>query len=393
MPSGTYTLSLLNTNLSDRAGNLLAASISSSFTVLPTLTAPPNKALTYNDADGQMVTVKLTGPGTLQVTLGGPISSNVDAFAIALTGTTLASGLAITVAGKNGSTTIPTITVNGSLGSLIAPSTRLMQSLSVNGTTKRITLAGASGQISIGTPLNPAKDKLTLILGQVSELSISSNTPLAGLIALDWQDDTGPDDVVAAPWIGSLKVTSPKVGKQVLPLAGDFEADLNLSGAQAPKGLALGKVNVAGAVNQSTWTMSGHIGSITAAVLRDTAVDLGRTNNPQNLKYNLTSLTLSGTKNTNDPAFLRSRVYVSGKMGSVNLGRVNVLENVSDNSGGKQLGLAADRMQKLTLLVSGLNSNKPLKLKQLDTLADLGDPKKNPSGLGQVTEQLQLTLL
>lgn len=386
----SFTLSLSNP-----VGSTLGSTTQTTITIamsdatLVDFSAGNKNTVTYINPQNQKVTVKLKGPGS-----GSVLYANTgELMDITLSNTTLTSSLTITVA-KSAAISLEKLQVNGSLGKITAASTTLDGTLQVTQTLKSLQLAKASGMLDVGNPIDPLKDKVTLILGQVSDLMIDSGTGIAKLTASDWQNiDDIANDSITAPWLGALSVTGRKAKGIIPALAGVFEANVVLTGANAPKGISLGSVSIAGTVNQSLWTIAGNVGSVTAGFFIDSAIDMGRENNQNNAKYNLKSFTLKGAKNSSAAMFQRSRLYLTGTLASATLGRVDVTQNVTDPTADKQLGLTADRITKLSLLIPGQNNDKAFKLKQLDIAADLNDVKKNPSQLAALTNQFELTLL
>ena len=87
---------------------------------------------TFRDANGDEVTLKLTGPGSLVYTLAGGVSDFADAELIELTDTTLATTFTITVKQSGdgtGETVIGTIRTTGALqhiGSIFLPDTAVL---------------------------------------------------------------------------------------------------------------------------------------------------------------------------------------------------------------------------------------------------------------------------
>jgi Tol biopolymer transport system component len=386
----SFTLSLSNP-----VGSTLGSTTQTAITIalsdatLVNFSAQNKNTVTYINPQNQKVTVKLKSPGSGSVLY----ANSGELMDITLNDTTLTSSLTITVA-KSAAISLEKLQVNGSLGKITAASTTLDGTLQVTQTLKSLQLAKASGMLDVGNPINPLKDKVTLILGQVSDLMIDSGTGIAKLTASDWQNiDDIANDSITAPWLGTLSVTGRKAKGIIPALSGVFEANVVLTGANAPKGIALGSVSIAGTVNQSLWTIQGNVGSVTAGFFIDSAIDMGRENNQNNAKYNLKSFTLKGAKNSSAAMFQRSRLYLTGTLASATLGRVDVTQNVTDPTADKQLGLTADRITKLSLLIPGQNNDKAFKLKQLDIAADLNDVKKNPSQLAALTNQFELTLL
>ncbi|NLF30912.1 MAG: hypothetical protein GX591_08505 [Planctomycetes bacterium] len=213
-----------------------------------------NHALVLSDALDQPVTFTLVGGGYGTVETDGE-----GRFEIALTGTTARSVVRIaTAAGQT--TAIHTLDADADLGSLLADSADLTGSMTFAGGVGRIVLRDVADQHQI--TIGPSSLTTNLTLGNVADLSIDTPNPIVALKVAQWLDSDG-DDTIAAPSIASL--TS----------AGAFQANLELSGLNAPRGLALGTVRIAGGVDDADntdtdWTiLEGSIGTVDIAGATD----------------------------------------------------------------------------------------------------------------------------
>ncbi len=119
-----------------------------------------------------------------------------------------------------------------------------------------------SFQLNVGdSPEGTLQRGMVLRLGDVADSAIDSGQGIQLLFVTRWLDaipDTDPavdaiDDVITAPWIGTLFVLG-GVG-----ISGDFEADLNVSGAGSPFRSALANVLVRGNVVASSWVLDGDL--------------------------------------------------------------------------------------------------------------------------------------
>ena len=251
----------------------------------------------FNDANHEQVTVQLTGPGSGQVHLSAP--DGVDALGVVLNGTTALSSLTITTTGLGCKTTVGGIVVNGSLNALTAKTTDLLGGVVVTGSLKTLQLDDVAGgsTISIGGPAKPT-DAVTIRFDQVSDLVIDSRTPISTLTVTEWRDVNTPADAIRAPWLGRLTTTGRKADpkKGSLALAGDFEADLVLSGVGvANTGKTLGAAGIKGSMAPSVWDVTGKIGAVTVGGT------VGATGQPWELKNAtaLASLTLGDVTSAN----------------------------------------------------------------------------------------------
>jgi ELWxxDGT repeat protein len=402
--SGTFTVPIINDSTFENAEtfvvNLSSPTNATISDAQATVTIPLNDnalvsfggkvVATYLDSNNERVTVRLSGPGSGTVLLPGAANGTGDALLIEVTGATDKTSLSITVAGKGSATTIPTIQVTGALGRLTAPATTVTTSLSITGTAKSVTLAGISGQLTVGAPV-AIKDKLALKLGVVSELNINAATPIGSLSVVDWQDNADAADTITTPWIGSLSATGRKAKGLVTALAGDFEAGLLLSAANAPKQVALSKATIAGKLSGSDWTLSGHAGTVTVGSISGSRIALGE---GTQTVLNFKALSVKGSKlDVNGPAFVKSQVFVTGTLGSAKLNLVDLTQDLDNPSVSRFLGLRGDVLSLVNFRAAGLNTGKPVTLKKLLTTNDLADPKKNPANVAATTNQFKLVIV
>jgi len=152
---------------------------------------------------------------------------------------------------------VANIFVYGSLKSIVAPRIDLHGDLILLGSLKRLRLGDLSAgehRIDIGGP-SAGSDALSVNLGRVSDLSLTSLMPVTSLRAMEWRDTDSLADQVKAPRLGKLTVR------------GDFEADLILAGDQGLgfrgfRGFLgfLGKAKIGGDVRRARWRVDGGIG-------------------------------------------------------------------------------------------------------------------------------------
>ena len=231
------------------------------------------RSLVYTDADGTQVTVSLRR-GSAAVLLDGddvslsPRGSRVEVSGqnlrlrqISLSDTTTRSSLSIRTRGGDRRARLGDIFASGPVGTIYAPAVDLEGDVLIEGTLRRLALGNVVGDqssIVIGAAAT-TRDTARLSFGRVADLAVNSQTPIRSLVALEWLDAGADDDVITAPWIGTLRIK----GNRRAGVAGQFDADLSLSGEGAPRGRALSSVVVAGPVT-GEWTITGDVGSIRA---------------------------------------------------------------------------------------------------------------------------------
>ena len=252
LPTGDYYVKVADGGAStDRA----VYNLSVTATALPGQTfTTKTRTPTYTDADGTPVFLYLTGGGSGQVFLpptGGDAVQIVVTPAPAKANGAAPTSLIITTTGKNSKTSVAKLVVNGSINAISAKTTDLLGDLTVTGGAKSIQMANSfnTQTLSVGLPSAP-KDTLTLIFADVANMAVTSQSPIKAISALDWGSLTGTPKTIAAPWIGSLKVT-----------AGNFAANLSLSGT-GTTAAALGALSVAQGAT-GLWDILGWANAIT----------------------------------------------------------------------------------------------------------------------------------
>lgn len=214
-----------------------------------------NRSLTYTDASGAVVVVRLNrgtadiafnGSGTLTVAKGGRATlsgSGLSISNIALSNTTRGSVLSIQARG--GTATLGGVTDSAALGSIIAPGANLTGTIDVGG------LANLRLSQATNATINIAKAgaaSAALSLGTVSNSSINSQVPIRSLALASWTNIGGNGRGITAPSLNNVNDR------------GAFEPDLTLSGG----GTALGSVR-AGLLDDGTWTITGNVRAINVA--------------------------------------------------------------------------------------------------------------------------------
>ncbi|MCE9591660.1 MAG: tandem-95 repeat protein [Planctomycetes bacterium] len=227
--SGSATVTV---SLQDNGGGADTSS-SQTFTITvvaerPTLTFTKlNKTVVI---PGTNLKLALKGSGT------GMVWANEDGSIqrIELIGTDAKSSLTITPIDKAGVTRVDQIVVGDpsnpddhtDLGTLSGKLIGLGDSLKSTGGIKSLTLFNVSDQhwVSIGS--SAAIASTTVTLGTLTDVTFTSATPIKKFTAAAWID-TDDNDVLTAPWIGTLTIK------------GSMQADVTATSADA-KGVAIG---------------------------------------------------------------------------------------------------------------------------------------------------------
>ena len=246
----------------DNAGNLEALALAPDATiqVVAPVLLPVGKSRTFTDSDGDIYTVKLSGPGTLSAALLDPDNDNKGSLdQLFLTGSTAKTKVTITVkrakdgpdADKlpdgDGIVAIGDITITGDLGSFTAKAS----DFTVNG----IVASGVVGKVAVRD--FAAVDAFLGVPGIVAGGTATSKTKLS-VAARNIGDGfiiTTPTGIVSitANEIGDGNITGATLGK--LTTKTGMDAGLVIAGA-------VGSVTIGGIVNVGQWTV-GSIGAVT----------------------------------------------------------------------------------------------------------------------------------
>jgi hypothetical protein len=146
---------------------------------------------------------------------------------------------------------IDNVTCTGDLKGIEGTDSFLKGTMTILGTTGEIKLGDIDDEHVITVGGDASSPPMKVQFGHVTDLVLDTQTPIKQLNAQSWGDAGGTPDRISAPWIGKLQV------------AGDFDADLVLSGAGAPKD-TLGNVKINGVLNGGNWDITGGASNITA---------------------------------------------------------------------------------------------------------------------------------
>ncbi len=222
----------------------------SAVTQFGTVGGRKNVVLTLPDADGTIVTYKLSGPGT------GTISSDVNGLTLSIADTTLASTLAITGKGGDGLAELFAMDAASALGSFSSATAEVTNSIVLSGGIRKLNLLHA-GPAHLDIGAGPVS---TIHLGTVQTLDMNSASGIQSLsfvavqqIVVGFNSQTAVSNAhITAPWIGSL------ISR------GMFAADLTLTGAGSPGGVALRSATVQ-SIPTSNWSIAGDVGKLSVA--------------------------------------------------------------------------------------------------------------------------------
>lgn len=219
----------------------------------------------YTDADGDYVTVTLTGRGTLELIL--PEGGVGNAIAMNMTGTDERSSLSISVrqSGRgDGETTVGTFKVGtfcdpASLRSITGTRVSLAQNgeVLVTGWIGSVALQDAPSRLHVAIGGSADAAPLRFQIGRVADASITSDTPILLFKAIDWRDTDSVKDQIKAPWAGTVRIA----GDRRDGVAGDFQANVTLTGGDN-RGVSLNQLIVVGAISGSAISYQRAAGSL-----------------------------------------------------------------------------------------------------------------------------------
>lgn len=198
----------------------------------------PNVPLTVTMPNGNTVTFSLRGLGFGQV-----VNADGRIF-VALQGTTTQSLFRIDPAKRNLGASISGLTVNGSLKELIA------DRIGVDG---NVTISGAVGKVILGNiahstfQINGFGVDVSIQLGQVTDSSLTSRTPIRSLTVDRWRDTDLTPDTLSTPYI------------ETLSSHGDFEA--GVSTTTSHKGFSIKRLVTSGHIS-GTWSVRGSVNEL-----------------------------------------------------------------------------------------------------------------------------------
>jgi len=220
-----------------------------------------NVRLTITDDSGNPLKVSLRGDGWGQI-----VDGDEGVGRIVLHGTTSRSSLTIR---SRGEFDVDDIVADGSLRSITGKKVNLLGDITIDGALGRLVLGNVADNhvISIGASDDPT-DAVTMIFGRVSDLSILSAMPIRAITATEWLDQDATPDLIEAPWLGRLTTKGARGNRRgIAPSAGDFQADLTLSGIGARRNVTLGNAKIAGDLGVNApmtveWDVTGDSGNI-----------------------------------------------------------------------------------------------------------------------------------
>ncbi len=230
---------------------------------------------TFTDANGDLVTVKLTGPGSGTFTLANAlladgVANHADLRSLQLTGTTATSSLSITVkkAGAGtGTTNVGRIVSQTPLNALtLGPGVTLGDGL--DDTTADLTLASTVKTLSFNDVAGYAQIEigggLTALQSATLKPTLTAGRVLGPDVAIDIHGGLGLTTLKSWNDFGFLTTEQSIAGLTVT--AGDFNANVDIDSGSGFAGTAtMGALSIkAGALRSTTFFVEGKFTSLTA---------------------------------------------------------------------------------------------------------------------------------
>ena len=211
-----------------------------------------NQTVTFLDNNNVPVTVAIANGSVNVLTTGFKAGDIISLRFVSSSPTTT---LTITTPSGKFTTAGDITDTAGSLKSLVAKTTDITGSIAILGSLETLTLHDMTGitqrTVTVSNDASVARKSnatLALTIHNVTDIGLNSQEPLSSLNLNNWTD-TGANDEIDAPWVGTMTV------------AGALGANVVLNGAGGPRQtLTTAKV---GAINNNSWKIQGDIGAIT----------------------------------------------------------------------------------------------------------------------------------
>lgn len=345
--NGTYTVSLLGDQVRDTGGAAAAAATLGTFQVniadngggdpqrqlvgsFGQAGAARPTTLTFTEA-GTVVTISIRGGG-------GQAFRENGAIELDLSNTSPASALTIRTRGGTGRVRIGDVT-GGALRSITGRTADLTGAINLSGPLGTLALGNVNGgSLTVG-----GGGQLSMRLGDVTNMTVNSASPVRSISVQSWTDDAAGEDITAP------------AGVSTLSSRGGFGADLNVG--------SLGNLKAGGALTAANIRSAGSIRGVTAAAMSDSRIYAG-------VKADVSDLPDGADDFANASASIGSvrvrSLFSNSRVAAPEVGRVS-FGTAQVVNGGNPFGVAGDR-------VAGVSGNAGgqgrLRLSRLDAPGD-----------------------
>jgi len=142
------------------------------------------------------------------------------------------------------------------LGTATVKGTVAGSTWNLTGLVGTVTLSGTVGALAAPWQVTGAATIAALTLGDVTDADVAIGGALGAVKAIRWLDGS-----IQAPRVASIATTGLATAKP--PVAGDFAADVTLSGAGVTgTAKTLGSASIAGSVGANIWDLNGPVGTL-----------------------------------------------------------------------------------------------------------------------------------
>jgi hypothetical protein len=223
-----------------------------------------------------------------------------------------------------GTTTLPAVTINGSLKSLTASTGTLTGTTTITGALNQLHISAAStGEIDIGSGGN-----LNATFGSLTDESLNSAEPIASIHAAQWTTTASTPRAISAPSIGSLVVR------------GTFNENVSVN--------TIGQMTV-GNLTSSAVRANVSISALTAASAADSEIFVG-------ISPTLSTLPAAAGDFSSQTGLLKS-ITVRGAFSDTQIAAWSItnvkLNDVQTANNGTAFGVAANAIKSLRAVPAG----------------------------------------
>ncbi len=220
-----------------------------------------------DSSSGSDVAVTFAMSGRGYGVIDGDSTPETPGYSITLKDTNNHSEMSITP--ESGQwTAVSYLDVWGSVGSIDAPNADLIGDVQIDGTIGDLLMANAGTPGGSDIVINidgHSRWWANLQFDYVANAFITSDQTLGIVSVIDWTDDAGEKDLIAAPTIDTIEA----VGYSDAGVDGDFEADVLIQSDRMHHDVYLGDLNVAGTVRDATIRVEGDIDRIAVGAAID----------------------------------------------------------------------------------------------------------------------------
>jgi hypothetical protein len=291
-------------------------------------------------------TYALAGGGWAQLSINGSGYMDVEFFA------THAKSKAKLTAPKGQIADLGSVIVNGGLSAFDAKGHNLMGDFTADEAVLKLVFNRIDADHTITVGPGDEKAALSLTAKEVYDTSLISEIPLKKVAVETWEEIDGLQNVIRAPWAKAIQSKN------------NFEVDMILTDGSVKA--TLGNLNVARTISNAVIRSGGHIGSVSAGAminsamygsvdqtLSDLLTSVDQLGSPD---VTLKALKIKGIKDTPGIDTFANSILGFGNIGSATLGQV-----AKDNQG-DSFGLTATNIKSVAYLLDGAK----LKASKLD---------------------------